>query len=154
MSQRFPQFAIGCLLLATNLVASSATADGPAPATPQVIVPDALRWYAPFGNDSVQVAWVLGTEAAPGPYLLRVQLAPGARIPAHRHPDGRSTTVLRGTLYVGFGDQVDDSRLVAVPEGGIYVAPVGVAHFLWARDGEVVYQEAGVGPTGNLPAAR
>lgn len=154
MSHLFPPFVIGGLLLAASLIAGPATADAPAPTAPQVIVPDALRWYAPFGNDSVQVAWVLGTEAAPGPYLLRVQLAPGARIPAHRHPDGRSTTVLRGSLYVGFGEQVDDSRLVAVPEGGVYVAPAGVAHFLWARDGEVVYQEAGVGPTGNLPAAR
>jgi hypothetical protein len=37
---------------------------------------------------------------------------------------------------------------VAVPAGGLYVAPASQPHTLWARDGEVVYQEAGTGPTG------
>lgn len=159
------------LTVIAGLLAGSALADDPRtvardqqpagvpsaaamPTAPQVIAPEALRWYEPFGNDSLQAAWVLGTEAGPGAYLLRVRLKQGTRIPAHRHPDGRSTTVLKGQLYVGFGEQPDDSQLVLVPEGGVYVAPAGVAHFLWARDGEVVYQEAGVGPTATLLVAR
>jgi len=40
---------------------------------------------------------------------------------------------------------------VAVPAGAAYVAPAGVPHHLSARDGDVVYQEGGFGPTANLP---
>ena len=36
-----------------------------------------------------------------------------------------------------------------VPAGALYVAPANVPHSLWARDGDVIYQEAGVGPTAN-----
>jgi hypothetical protein len=28
------------------------------------------------------------------------------------------------------------------------VAPAGVPHYIWAKDGEALYQEAGMGPTG------
>jgi hypothetical protein len=49
--------------------------------------------------------------------------------------------------YVGFGAAFDESIRVAIPTGAVYVAPAGVPHFLEARDGAVVYQEAGVGPT-------
>jgi hypothetical protein len=42
----------------------------------------------------------------------------------------------------------DAALLVAIPTGAVYVAPAGVPHFLEARNGAVVYQEAGVGPTG------
>lgn len=119
MSGRSSRLVIRSLLLAAGFVVIGAAAEESAAPTPQVITPDALRWYTPLGTDALQAAWVLGTEAAPDPYLLRVQLAEGARIPAHRHPDGRITTVLHGTLYVGFGAQADDNRLVAVPEGGV-----------------------------------
>ncbi|MBP7149731.1 MAG: cupin domain-containing protein, partial [Acidobacteria bacterium] len=63
-------------------------------------------------------------------------------------PDERNTTVISGTVYVGFGESFDETKIVAVPAGAVYVAPAGVPHYLWAKDGDVVYQEAGVGPTG------
>jgi quercetin dioxygenase-like cupin family protein len=91
---------------------------------------------------------VLGAEKQEGTYVQRVILATGARIPPHTHPDTRYSTVLSGTLYVAFGANPADADFVAVPAGGLYVAPASQPHTLWARDGEVVYQEAGTGPTG------
>jgi quercetin dioxygenase-like cupin family protein len=139
-----PRFA-ATLLLALATTAASAQTTDPAP-----ILPEALRWFSPPGNPAVQGAWVIGAEQAAGAYLFRVKLASGARLPPHTHPDERNTTVLAGTLLVGFGATFDEARLVAVPTGGVYVAPAGVPHYLWARDGEVVYQEAGAGPTGTV----
>ena len=81
-------------------------------------------------------------------------LAKNAKLPVHTHPDTRHTTVLSGTLYVGFGDVFDESRMAAVPAGGLYVAPAKVPHYLWAKDGDVSYQEVGVGPTATVPLAR
>lgn len=123
------------------------------PETPQPLVlgPDEARWFSPPQPAGLRAAWLLGSEAGHGPYVLRVRLAAGARIPPHTHPDTRHSTVLRGTLYVGFGETVDEARWVAVPTGALYLAPAGVPHWLWAKDGEVEYQEAGSGPTATRP---
>ena len=129
-----------------SLVSGSAFGQAAAPAP---VLPDALAWFSPPGNPDLRAAWVLGTEKEAAPYVLRVRLAHGGRIPVHTHPDTRNSTVLSGTLYVGFGDSADDSKRVAVPAGALYVAPANVPHSLWARDGDVIYQEAGVGPTAN-----
>lgn len=112
------------------------------------ILPDQFQWTTPPNIPAIRSAWILGSEQQAGSYAMRVVLAGNGRIPPHTHPDTRYSTVLSGTLYVGLGAKFDTAALVAVPAGGVYVAPAGVAHFLWAKDGEVVSQEAGVGPTG------
>ena len=116
--------------------------------SPAPILPGSATWASPPGMPGVQGAWLIGGQEKAGLYLFRVRLAKGAKIPPHTHPDERSTTVLSGTIQVGFGDRFDASRMVSIPAGAIYVAPAGVAHYIWARDGEAVYQESGVGPTG------
>jgi quercetin dioxygenase-like cupin family protein len=112
------------------------------------VLPSALKWASPPQIPGLRGAWVLGSESGTGTYVQRVILQQGARIPLHTHPDTRYSTVLSGTLYVSFGNATDDRSFVAVPAGGLYVAPANQPHTLWARDGEVVYQEAGTGPTG------
>lgn len=121
------------------------------PAAPQPILPETLQWAGPPNNPLLKAAWVVGAEGEPGPYALRVKLAAGGRIPPHTHPDTRYSTVLSGTLYVGFGAVADDARVVAVPAGAVYVAPGKVPHYLYAKDGDVIYQEGGVGPTATVP---
>ena len=141
---------IGILLAAGSLgglaVAQSAAV--------RPILPQNLVWATRPNNPAVQGAWVLGAEAKPGPYLFRVRLAAGGKIPPHTHPDERNSTVLQGTIYVGFGEVFDETKLVAIPAGGVYVAPAKVAHYVWAKDGEAVYQESGTGPTGTMPLVR
>ncbi|MEO8308660.1 MAG: cupin domain-containing protein [Pseudomonadota bacterium] len=112
------------------------------------ILPEKLQWSTPPNIPAVRSAWILGSEQQAGTYAMRVVLASNGRIPPHTHPDTRYSTVLSGTLFVGLGTKFDPAVMVAVPAGGVYVAPAGVTHFLWAKGGEVVYQEAGVGPTG------
>lgn len=116
--------------------------DGPHP-----ILADAVVWKARPGNPGQQIAWVLGGDKQPGPYILRVKLAQGARIPVHTHPDDRITTVTKGTVFVGFGSIFDETRVRAIPTGAVYLAPAEQSHYVWARDGDVEYQESGIGPT-------
>ena len=134
------------LACAVPAVAVRAGENGPRP-----ILPQDFRWMRPPGNADVQGAWVVGAEEQPGPYLFRVRLAAGGRIAPHVHPDERSSTVLAGTLYVGFGSVFDETTLVAVPAGAVYVVPANVAHYVVAKDGAVEYQESGVGPTKTVP---
>jgi quercetin dioxygenase-like cupin family protein len=141
-------------VFAAALLVFLCTPLGAQPAGPVPLLPESFQWFAPPGNAQLRAAWVIGTEAGSGAYLLRVRLAKGGKIPPHTHPDTRNSTVLSGTLYVGFGEVADESKVVAIPAGGVYVAPADVPHFLWAKDGEVVYQESGTGPTGTTPAAR
>jgi Cupin domain len=114
------------------------------------LVPANFRWLGIPNNPALQFAWAPRGEQRPGPYILHVKLATGGRISPHTHPDERNSTVLEGTLYVGFGENFDESKVFAIPAGAVYVTPADVPHYVWAKDGDVIYQEAGVGPAGNI----
>jgi len=132
------------VLLLVGLALGSTAAEAP---TPRVVLPERLTFTTPPGIPDLKSAFVVGAESETGAYAIRVRLKAGGRVPVHTHPDTRYSTVLSGTLYVGFGETANDARMTAVPAGAVYVAPANVPHYLWARDGEVVYQEAGIGPT-------
>lgn len=131
-------------LVSLLIYSGSATAENIVPAP---VLPETLRWGSPPNLPGIQGAWIIGSEKSPGHYVLRVKLASGARIPPHTHPDERNTTVLAGTIYVGFGEFFAEDTVVAVPTGAVYIAPANVPHYIWSKEGEAIYQEAGVGPT-------
>lgn len=116
--------------------------------TPSPILPNALKFSGNPMMPGAESAQIVGEPQKAGAYLVRVKLAAGAKIPPHTHPDERNSTVLSGTIYVGFGEKFDEKNVVAVPAGAVYIAPAGVPHYIWAKDGPAVYQEAGNGPTG------
>src|SRR5687768_17514028 len=116
-------------LLAFTLLPVAVLALAQVPAV-QPILPESLRWTSPPTIPGLKGAWVLGAEKEAGTYVQRVMLSAGARIPPHTHPDPRYSTVLSGTLYVAFGAKPADSEFVAVPTGGLYVAPAGQPHTL------------------------
>ena len=137
---------LNLLLVLSLTLAGGATADEENP-RPQPIVGDGIEWISPPPIKGLQFAWIQGRENEAGLYVLRVKLAAGARIPPHSHPDRRLSTVLSGTLFVGFGKEFDQNKLVAIESGNAYTAPANMPHFLWAKEGDVVYQETGLGPT-------
>lgn len=141
---------VALVLVSSALVSRGALAVA-GDARPIAIVPDALPWREAPNNPAAKGAWVVGTEKDTGPYLFRVRLASGGRMPPHTHPDARITTVLSGTLSVGFGPTFDERNVVAIPAGAVYVAPANTPHYVWAKDGPVVYQESGTGPTATVP---
>ena len=136
---------IAVILLVDSVFSTVAVAQSNAPVP---VLPDTLRWVSPPNVSGLQAAWVLGAEQKPGPYIIRVKLATEAKILPHTHPDERNSTVLAGTIYVGFGETFDETKVVAIPAGAVYVEPANVPHYVWAKDGDAMYQEAGVGPTG------
>ena len=66
----------------------------------------------------------------------------------YRHPDERIGMVISGTLLVGYGEQFDESKMKALSPGSIWTEPANQPHFVWAKDGEVVIQITGNGPSG------
>ena len=137
------------LLLSCTLAAPSAFAQS----APVPVTPSSAIWFIPPNNPLLRAAWMLGAEKEAGAYVLRVVLSEGGRIPQHTHPDARIVTVLDGTLRVAFGAKPGDAEMVYVSAGNVYVVPANMPHALWATEGDVTYQETGIGPTCNLPIA-
>lgn len=101
----------------------------------------------------VETTTLYGDPAKPGLYVVRLRLPPGARVAPHVHPgEVRTMTVLSGTLYFGFGKEWDEGRLVAYPPGTFFTELPSTPHFVAARDGEVIFQASGIGPSGMTDA--
>jgi hypothetical protein len=56
--------------------------------------------------------------------------------------------VLSGTLYFANGDKWDESKFKAYPAGTFYSEPPRSHYYSWAKDGEVILQLTGIGPSG------
>ena len=61
-----------------SFVSTHAVADD---ALPAPILPDTLRWIDAPGGLPAQAAWILGAEAEPEPYLIRVKLQADENLP-------------------------------------------------------------------------
>jgi quercetin dioxygenase-like cupin family protein len=133
------------LLFSLALCAGPALADGPPPA----VLQSELK-YAPVPLfEGVSAAPVSGTGAQPGAlYALSVKYAAGARSLPHSHPDARTVTVISGRFYAGAGPKFDESALRLLGPGDTIIVPAEAVHYGWAKDGEALLLETGVGPTG------
>jgi quercetin dioxygenase-like cupin family protein len=99
--------------------------------------------------DKLQSVVIFGDPTKPGLYVQRFRFPAGLKVLPHLHPDEmRTVVVLAGTLYYGFGEQWDESKLTALPVGSLFYEPSHVPHFAWAKDGEVILQLTAIGPSG------
>lgn len=73
---------------------------------------------------------VLVGDPAQGPFVVRVQLAPNARIMPHSHHTENVLTVLSGTLLYGEGFKFDRAKLKPYPAGSLIVEKPNEPHFM------------------------
>jgi quercetin dioxygenase-like cupin family protein len=118
---------------------------------PVVKFPNDMEFKAPV-SPGPQTAVLYGDPTKAGVFVTRVKLAPGLKVMPHWHPDEwRTAVVLSGTLYFGVGEQWDESKLKGYPAGTFFSEPSKTPHYVWAKDGEVILQITGMGPTGTTP---
>jgi len=91
---------------------------------------------------------LFGDPRAEGLYVTRTLIPHGTKTIPHTHPDSRIVTVLYGICYYGRGEEFDESRVIAMPAGSFFTEPAGVPHYIWAKDGDVIVQTTGIGPSG------
>ncbi|MBV8363351.1 MAG: cupin domain-containing protein [Candidatus Eremiobacteraeota bacterium] len=116
-------------------------AAAPAPA---IYTPDKITWVAgPMAG--TQMAVLAGDPTKPGPYTFRLKLAPNTTFGPHFHADTESVTVISGSLWVGLGDQIDQSKLMQLPAGSYVTVPQGIHHYALTKE-ETVLQLNGMGP--------
>jgi len=114
-----------------------------------VRLPQDIKFSPPPIAGYPELVTIYGDTTKPGIYVQRVKFAPGFKINPHWHPDEvRTVVILSGTLYFAYGDKWDESKLKAFPTGSFFAEPPKAPHFAWAKDGEVIVQITGVGPSG------
>ena len=111
------------------------------------LLPSDISWEQRRSSPDVFYAGIYGEPAKPGPYAFRVRAQAGHSLPPHTHPDERTVTVLSGTYWSCVGETFDEAKLEVFPAGSFYVIPAGVPHFSAVLEGEVEFQESGVGPS-------
>lgn len=116
------------------------------PLTPTVVTPDDHTWNK--GPTGPLRSVIAGDESKQGMYIFRAKFPANFRNEPHYHPDDRIGMVISGTLHVGYGETVDETKMKALPAGSIWTEPAQQPHFVWAKEGEVVIQIIGNGPSG------
>lgn len=135
------------LVAAVFLAAVAVRAD--APDAPLVVAPESLLWTrVPQLAPEIRAATLVGNPAVAGPYAMRVRLPAGSRIPPHTHPDARLVTVLSGEYGLGTDAAMQSEKLRRLGAGSVVLLPAGVVHYSVALNGDVEFQESGVGPSG------
>src|SRR5262245_13103211 len=64
-----------------------------------------------------QIAVLEGDPNKEGPFVFRVKVPDGYRIPPHTHPKTERVTIISGTFKLGMGEKFDEKALQAMPAG-------------------------------------
>jgi quercetin dioxygenase-like cupin family protein len=109
--------------------------------------PDELKWRdgPPSLPPGAKIAVLEGDPTKEGPFVFRVKVPDGYRVPPHTHPKTERVTVIAGTFNIGMGDKFDETATKAMPVGTYGYWEAGMKHFVWAK-GETVVQFHGTGP--------
>lgn len=110
--------------------------------------PADIQWgEAPpiFPPGATKFALLSGDPGKPGLFTARMKMPDGYKIPAHWHPTSEYITVLSGTLYMGTGDKLDESKGHAMEAGSFGVVAAKQHHYVWAK-GETELQVHAMGP--------
>lgn len=110
------------------------------------ITPEQIDWQTPFGAGSTPFAFLDGDPSKPGLYVQRVKFPPNTFTRPHWHGEDRHIVVLRGTWYMGTGNDFDPSKTVPMPVGSYIKHPAGAVHWDGAKDEEVELLVIGPGP--------
>ena len=138
---------VACLAaLAVFMTATHARGDALEPAR---LTPEDLKWVV-MPNGAYRATFA-GDDKKPGMYAYRTRFPAHFKNQPHFHPDDRIVTVMSGTLYVGYGEQFAESKMKALPAGSVWTEPAQQPHFVWAKDGEVIIQVIGNGPSAVMP---
>jgi quercetin dioxygenase-like cupin family protein len=92
-----------------------------------------------------QIAVLEGNPSKEGPFVFRVKVPDGYRIPPHTHPKTERVTVISGTFNIGMGGKFDEKATKPMQAGTYGFWEPGMKHFVSIK-GETVVQFHGIGP--------
>jgi uncharacterized RmlC-like cupin family protein len=105
----------------------------------------------PGGGSAVLV----GDPGKSGIYVIQARIPANIKIEPPSHSEvWRVGTILSGTLYYGYGDTFDESKLKALGPGSVLVEPKDQPHFAMTKDEAVTIQLVAEGPTTTNPVRK
>ena len=147
---------IAVVLLLATLAAGSA---GPLaqqssarPASVILVRPADVKWTDYPDRPGVKQAVLEGDLTKPGPFVMRVKFPAGYKRAAHTHPVDEHTTVLAGSMRIGYGTN-EDGPTEALAVGTIVITPANTPHF-FVTPQETIVQTHGIGPWATTPVKK
>jgi quercetin dioxygenase-like cupin family protein len=144
----------GFIVASTAILFSAAMVHGRDPAghgknTPEFsLFPQADMQFKdgpPSLPKGAQIAVLEGDPTKEGPFVFRVKLPDGYRIPPHTHPKMERVTVISGSFNIGMGATFDPHATREMTAGTYGFWAPNMAHFVRVK-GETVAQFHGIGP--------
>jgi quercetin dioxygenase-like cupin family protein len=113
----------------------------------ELFVTDKITWQdgPPSLPKGARIAVLEGNPNKDGPFVFRLKLPDGYRVPPHTHPKTERVTVISGTFNIGMGAQFDQNATQVMTAGTYGYWPAGMTHFVWTK-GETILQFHGMGP--------
>jgi len=108
-----------------------------------------LEWgpAPPTLPKGAEITVLSGDPSKDGPFVLRLKMPSGYKVPPHNHPTDEYATVISGNFHIGMGDKVDERKAIELRAGGYAEAPAKMNHYGWTSSPSVV-QLHGKGPFG------
>ena len=133
-------------------IAAAAMTDAPAHAQgaargASIVHAKDIQWTPAPGSlpHGAQIAVLHGDPGKDGPFVMRLMVPKGYKIPPHWHAQDEQLTVISGTLYLGAGDRYDPAIARGLAAGGFHFLPARTRHFAYAKTPTIV-QLTGNGP--------
>lgn len=138
------RFAVALCLTAAPLASSAVEHDAD---EFKLNIPEEIQWQdgPPSLPKGAQIAVLEGDPTQEGPFVFRVKVPDGYRIPVHTHPKTERVTVISGTFRIGMGDTFDKDSAKPMKAGAYGYWEAGMKHFVWT-EGETIVQFHGDGP--------
>ena len=97
--------------------------------------------------DGCEMAVLEGDPRSETLFTVRFRTHTAFELPPHYHPRHERVTILDGQIGVGFGDEIDHTKVTWFGPGDYYVNAKGAHHFVLA-DEPAMLQITGIGPWG------
>lgn len=132
------------ILLLVSVLALTAMCFAQSTTEHKMVAPEAIKW-GPLWPGS-EMAVLSGDPTKEGePFVLRIKVAAGGKVPPHWHPTDEHLTIIKGSLYVGKGEKLDESAGHRLTVGSYVFMPKQMPHFVWTKEDTIVQVHA-IGP--------
>ena len=141
-------FRIPALLFLLALYYHPVKAQDSSNASMHIMLNDAdLKWgdAPPSLPKGAKVAVLAGDPSKAGEFAIRIMFPANYKVPAHSHPTTENVTVLKGNLYMGHGDKLDENSATMLAAGGFSSIPATMHHFAFTKD-ECMIELHAMGP--------
>ena len=96
--------------------------------------------------EGVKIAVVEGNPDKTGTFIIQVKFPKKMEMGMHTHVRREQVVVVKGRIYLGFGDKFKTSKARSIRTGEYFVNAPGASHFVYTKDEECIVQITGEGP--------